>query len=83
MKGKGSLESKIYIVVISNKRGESGARIALGQNKSLGYNMNCLEEALKCPEAIGNTWAIVSEGERAKGNNSGISYRKEAAKLDL
>lgn len=35
MKGKGSLESKIYITVISNKRGKSGERIALGQNKSL------------------------------------------------
>lgn len=59
MKGKGSLESKIYIVVISNKRGKSGARIALGPNKSLGYNMNCLEEALESPEATGNIRAIV------------------------
>lgn len=59
MKGKGSLESKIYIVLISNKRGKSGARIALGQNRSLGYNIKCLEEALKYPEATGNIQAIV------------------------
>lgn len=54
MKGKGSSASKIYIVVISDKRGKSGQELLRDKNKSLGYNMNCFfKEALKYQRPLG------------------------------